>query len=1416
MEDEEVINQAILCGDFDRIPTEEDRGTVKVFLCADPLESERERAALRTEVYPKLREYCRHVLGLEIQVLDGYDGIHPDDLYSSSVRRNRMQLLEECVLSSAGPCFVALIGEEYGKCCLPTLIDCEEFDNIVHTAEEHRVCTKLLQTWYHRDENAIPPVYSLLDSEELPDCTRRQRAESPDWMCEVTHDIGKIFDTVVPLCVQKGILGHKQARKYFTSALEEELLFVLENCRQHLLERCVCYIHKVPYKAFRKQRGKAERSEGVITDGYARLCRLRDVLIPALSRTGGLHVYSTNTTCDIKVGYTKEKKQQYVEGLCGQFYADMVTLINRGTRRHPAPLRNGTEEGLEHLSLCTMYANLQQYESRAAESIKSYILCDGSRKPMVVLGEPGCGKTVLLASCAKKVQLWLKDFDPALVVRFVPPFGEPLTLSGLIRGLCQQLANIFRIQIPAQEDDIIVLAERFLSLLSASTGQRPLVLLLDSVDNLMCCERNGEPSWWLPSPLPQFTKIIVSATRDNSVNQTLPWRPDQVLFLELKPTRKECNDNLKKNLLNEQRKITSGQQIYVNRSLGSCTTPLQVLLLYKEVMGWKSHHDVGDQCLGESAYQSTEILFHKLENKYGYEFIFRALSYVTLSRSGTGEAELVDLLSADDVVLAQLYHVHEALEMLRVPDWLVANILLDLEGCIAYRVVAGYRLITWTNRLYQQVVSKRYLKSPEVVHKLHAHMCNYFSGRWVSGRAKSISGKQNNRPQRDAQQSKTVTTGSDPLAKIYIDRRLPSQPWSFNGHLGRTDIGNVRKALELPYHLKECGQLDILYTDVFMALPYYKTLLKSGHLNSLIHSMEDAAMLMGKEEVYLICDLLKETRCLLNDHPKAFEMIVQSKIMPLASIYPCLLTFVKQIFYESIKNSFLVILNSSVFKLPVIKIQFQQPSTIVSLLEMRTKSQLIIVLQRGFVYTWSRRKRLCLEYQSINGSEIIGASLENEGRYLALSTRQGSIILLDCFTWTLLNEISNTAQEVDFMPKGCTLCNEMLIVYFENTPMVRVFNVLSGKILKEIIFAEKLTYFAIVDNGKYTTLGQTNTLIIYNTEFFSRKIVLQMDHLKHVICDVYIQGTDVYVIDKAGNITIWNIADPSKPQLVGVVNSVDGHDEVISTEYSPDRLLICRPTTFDVWETLTWEKNNFSIRLKEKFISCVLSYSGEEIIAAVENVSSLFVWCRKSGQCISMVHLEPDALPFLTKSLQLNLLQAVTKTSSNGDVLIITEGGTVNVLSMQEQNLCILHTPNAVLYQHLTKDGKYLIYLCQGCESHCRCDYHANPVLNVIEVLDGRKIGQCHLGKVPCAMTVSGDDGTVCVGFADGTLGLYSIGRKWKGNEVTEIFFSLCGKKESVDDDVPVKIYRENISADIVWKDSTSVDSSLDCSLDKE
>uniref|UniRef100_A0A8C7HTK1 NACHT and WD repeat domain containing 2 n=1 Tax=Oncorhynchus kisutch TaxID=8019 RepID=A0A8C7HTK1_ONCKI len=80
--------------------------SVRVFICANPDDTEAERNALKEHVYPKLRDFCRENYGIEFQVVDLYWGMDPEEWDSPDLQRLRMKLLEDCLQTSAGPCFV--------------------------------------------------------------------------------------------------------------------------------------------------------------------------------------------------------------------------------------------------------------------------------------------------------------------------------------------------------------------------------------------------------------------------------------------------------------------------------------------------------------------------------------------------------------------------------------------------------------------------------------------------------------------------------------------------------------------------------------------------------------------------------------------------------------------------------------------------------------------------------------------------------------------------------------------------------------------------------------------------------------------------------------------------------------------------------------------------------------------------------------------------------------------------------------------------------------------------------------------------------------------------------------------------------------------------------------------------------------
>ena len=123
---------------------------------------------------------------------------------------------------------------------------------------------------------------------------------------------------------------------YFLSAIEDEFDFALGKQTPAFLKKCVCYIRKIAnIERFVKipEMGKYMDITGteprIIRDPEAqeKLIKLRDEFIPTIVASSNLRVYTSVTHCDMKLGYSQEIENHYIEGLGKQFYEDMIDII---------------------------------------------------------------------------------------------------------------------------------------------------------------------------------------------------------------------------------------------------------------------------------------------------------------------------------------------------------------------------------------------------------------------------------------------------------------------------------------------------------------------------------------------------------------------------------------------------------------------------------------------------------------------------------------------------------------------------------------------------------------------------------------------------------------------------------------------------------------------------------------------------------------------------------------------------------------------------------------------------------------------------------------------------------------------------------------------------------------------------------
>lgn len=66
-----------------------------------------------------------------------------------------------CFLPTFLPPLQGLVGEKYGSIRVPGEVDSAEFEMILDAAVEAGMDTHILEEWYCRDENSVPPAYYL-------------------------------------------------------------------------------------------------------------------------------------------------------------------------------------------------------------------------------------------------------------------------------------------------------------------------------------------------------------------------------------------------------------------------------------------------------------------------------------------------------------------------------------------------------------------------------------------------------------------------------------------------------------------------------------------------------------------------------------------------------------------------------------------------------------------------------------------------------------------------------------------------------------------------------------------------------------------------------------------------------------------------------------------------------------------------------------------------------------------------------------------------------------------------------------------------------------------------------------------------------------------------------------------------------
>jgi hypothetical protein len=379
------------------------------------------------------------------------------------------------------------------------------------------------------------------------------------------------------------------------------------------------------------------------------------------------------------------------------------------------------------------------------ETIAAYVAGTDPR-PLVLVGEPGSGKSALMAKAAESVA----EAHPgaAAAVRFIGATPAASDGRSLLDQLCRELTLVYGGDESTIPSGLTELAVEFGRRLALATAGRPLVVFLDALDQL----RPTDPARglaWLPASLPDHVRLIVS-TLPGDCEAALRARHPQPIFAALdRMTRGEGDLVLGIWLKRAGRALTDRQRREVLNRFEPAGRPLHLRLAFEEARLWHSYSDaVATALSGDIAGLISSNLFRRLSGQasHGEVMVSHSLGYLAASRYGLSEEELLDVLSADEEVKADVRRRSPnspRVERLPVVVW--SRLYFDLERHLSEHSADGTTLLAFYHGQLREAAVRDYLGADAMAAR-HAALAAYFRGRsvgadghWAGGYGRGLS-----------------------------------------------------------------------------------------------------------------------------------------------------------------------------------------------------------------------------------------------------------------------------------------------------------------------------------------------------------------------------------------------------------------------------------------------------------------------------------------------------------------------------------------------------------------------------------------------------------------------------------------------------------------------------------------------------
>ncbi|XP_038070325.1 NACHT domain- and WD repeat-containing protein 1-like isoform X2 [Patiria miniata] len=691
---------------------------VRVYISAASVDSEMERNALMERVYPKLRDHCA-LSGYEFEAIDLFWGLWDNRLNDERFLDQCLREIKHCQAASTGPNFMSFLNMKYDRCKTPIRVLASAFDRLLKKVAEDDD-RSLLTKHYLLDSNSVPPVYLFQGNASEDEAER---------ICEIL----------------RSSWGKEEKERYMASVSETEIdegVFSPTSVSDAVIwlhrrftridpndDTAGIYLDLLP--------GNKEAD----THSHEQLAQLTKRLAAKVNE-GNFFKFDIPWSPKGLDPDGISTHAKYIDDICNKTQQILTELIDRAVaeRLEEDVMAKKTHQRLyqelqHHTLLAQRHSETFHGQTDLLNRVRDYLGGD-SQSPLILHGGAGSGKTALAAMAVKLCSQVLPL--SACVVRFVGATPESSTPNQLLRSACEQIAYLYGEHISIASKGANRLSKDLPTLLKRVTEDRPLVVVLDGIDQFTSTGDNTAAFNWIPDTLPSNVKMILTmrGTDYEGFTHLKSLLRDSASFVEVPQLSGADSTKMFESLLKAHgRTLCDTQAKLLKDAVAGCPTPLYVKLASHVACTWRSYDESSSTKLEKDTGAQINAILDRLERRYGKLAVSHSIGYLCVARDGVSDAEMNDLLSCDDAVLDELYSSKRPV-LRRVPAYLWIAICQELAPFLSDRVVDDRCLRTWAHVSLRELVCKRYLAATQNRIQLHKNMQDYFQGRWAKSKKK--------------------------------------------------------------------------------------------------------------------------------------------------------------------------------------------------------------------------------------------------------------------------------------------------------------------------------------------------------------------------------------------------------------------------------------------------------------------------------------------------------------------------------------------------------------------------------------------------------------------------------------------------------------------------------------------------------